>query len=156
MPINPQHEGSFSFIDFSNEKSTMQFYFGAVTAVSIAGFLTQFGAFRTATQAISGGSLVGDSWSGDVTKYDATPPTDVNFQRERKFQFMYQGATTFSKYQIEVPVADFTGRLVDDTDLVDLTETDIAAWITAFETLCRTPEGEAVEVLSGRGVGRNL
>lgn len=156
MPINPQHSGSLTFKDFSNEPSTMSFHFGAVTAVSIAGFLTDFGDFRTATEAISLGSLVGDSWTGDITKYDNALPTDVNAQRERKFEVLYQGATTFSKYRLEIPVADFTGRLIDDTDLVDLTETDIAAWITAFETLCRTPEGENVEVLQIRAVGRNL
>lgn len=157
MPINPQHSGSFTFLDASEEKSTMTFHFGAVTAVSIAGFLTDFGAFRTATEAISGGALVGDSWSGDVTKYDASTPTDISFQRERKYVFFYQGATTFSRYQIEVPVADFdTDRLLPGTDVVDLTETEIAAWVSAFEQLCRTPEGEAVEVLSGQGVGRNI
>lgn len=156
MPINPQHEGSFTFKDFSKEPSTMSFYFGAVTAVSIGGFLTQFGALRTATEAIVLGALVGDQWSGDVTKYDATPPTDVNAQRERKFLVLYQGTTTFSKYRLEIPIADFTARLVDDTDLVNLAQTEIAAWITAFEALCKTPEGEAVEVLEIRAVGRAL
>lgn len=156
MPINPQHSGSLSFVDYSNEKSSMTFNFGEITAVSLPGFLTEFDDFRTATEALSLGALVGDSWTGDITKYDNAPPTDVNAQRERKFQVLYQGATTFSQYQLEIPVADFTGRMIDDTDLVDLTNTEVAAWITAFETLCRSPEGENVEVLQIRGVGRNL
>lgn len=156
MPLNPQHGGSFTLIDFSNEPSTMSFYFGEITAVSIAGFLTEFGAFRDAVDDITIGALAADAWYGDRTKYDATPPADVNAQRERKFLVQFQGASSFSKYTMEVPTADFTGRLIDDTDLVNLANTEIAAFITAFETLCRTIDGEAVEVLQIIGVGRNL
>lgn len=156
MPLNPQHGGSFTFVDFSNEQSSMSFYNGEITAVTIAGFLTQFGALRTATEAIVLGSLVGDLWYGDRTKYDNAPPTDVNAQRERKFLVSYQGDTTFSKYVMEIPCADLTGRMIDDTDLVDATETDFAAWITAFEALCKTPEGETVVFLQATAVGRNL
>lgn len=135
----------------------MTFQVGPITAVSIPGFLTEFGAFRTATEAISGGALVSDSWTGDTTKYDASIPTDISFQRERKYQFRYQGTTTFSKYRIEVPIADFsTDRLIPGSDDVDLTQTEIAAWVTAFETLVKTEDGEDTEILSGKGVGKNL
>lgn len=156
MPINPSHYGSFTFKDYSRELSSMSFHFDAVTAVSIAGFLTAYGAFRTATQALSLGALVADSWTGDRTKYSAVPPSDVNAQRERKFQFTYEDDTTLTPYQIEIPVAEFTGRLIADTDLVDLTETDVAAWITAFEALCQSPENNEITVIEGRAVGRNL
>lgn len=156
MPINPQHGGSFSFIDYSKEPSSMRFYNGPITVGTIAGFLTQFGAFRTATEAIVLGSLVADEWYGDRTKYDNAPPTDENAQRERKFLISYQGAATFSKYTLEIPTADLVGRMVGDTDIVDAVDTDFAAWITAFEALCKTPEGEAVEFLQATAVGRNL
>jgi len=157
MPQNPQHQGSFSFLDASEERSTMTFQVGPITDLTLPGFLTQFGSFRAATEAISGGALVQDSWTGDVTKYDNDAPADISFQRERKFVFFFQGTTTFSKYRIEVPVADFsTDRLLPGTDIVDLTQTEIAAWVTAFEALCKTEDGEDVEVLSGKGVGRNI
>lgn len=156
MPINPQHYGTLSFVDFSNEKSTMQFYFGPVTALTIADFLADFGDLRAATEAITLGALIGDSWVGDATKYNNAPPADVNAQRERKFLVSYQGNTTFSKYKMEIPTADLANRLIASTDLVDLTQTEVATWVTAFEDLCKTPEGEDVTVLEIRAVGRNL
>jgi len=156
MPLNPQHHGSFSFIDFSNEKSSFSFNFPAVTALNIADFLADFGDLRDATEAIVLGALVGDSWTGDTTKYDAEPPTDVNAQRERKFMVTYQDETNLALYRAEIPTADYAGRLLDDTDLVDLTDTEIATWIAAFEVLGRSPEGNDVNVLEIRAVGRNL
>ncbi|MCK5133316.1 MAG: hypothetical protein KAR40_14335 [Candidatus Sabulitectum sp.] len=157
MPINPGHIGSFTFLDASAEKSSMTFNFGAITAASLPGFLTQFGALRTATDAISIGQLVGDMWTGDKTKYSNVVPTDKDAQRERKFLVVYEDDTTLALYRMEVPCADYA--LVDvfqgETDLVDLAQTAIAAFVTAFEALCRSPEGNAITVVSMRGVGRN-
>lgn len=156
MPLNPQHSASVTMKDYSNEDSVHSVYIGAITAVSLPGFLSDFGAYKTALGNITLGVVAKDQWIGDATKFDVTPPADVNAQRERKWLVHYQGTTTFSKYTLEVPTADFTGRLLDNTDLADLTETNMAAWVTAFETLARTPEGENVEVLYIEAVGRNL
>lgn len=156
MPQNPQHYGSFTLMDASAEKSNFTFYFGAVTALNIAGFLAQFADLRAATQALTLGNLVQDQWVGDSTRYGNTPPTNVNAQRERKFLVSYEGTTTLSLYQLEIPTADLAGRMLPGTDMVDMSNAQVATWITAFETLCRTPEGEAVNVVSIRHVGRNI
>ena len=160
MPINPQHYGSLSYVDQGNQVSTMSFYFGEITATSIPGFLTEFGAFRDATNAISRGSIKTDQWVGDRTTYIGTPPSDQEAQRETKFRFVYQDDVTFAKYDIEVPVADLslTGLFFSggDGDEIDLAQTEVAAWVTAFETLCRSVDGNAVTVLDGYAVGRNL
>lgn len=155
MPVNPDHRGSFTFQDFSEEKSSFGFHFGPITVGTIAAFLTQFGALRTATSNIVLGTMTSDQWTGDLTHYVNAAPTDVNAQRERKFLIQYEGTTTHSNYTGTIPTADFTGRLIIGTDDVDLTETDVAAWVTAFEALCKTPEGEAVNVIGIRAVGRN-
>lgn len=60
MPLNPSHIGSLSFLDYSNEQSQFGFHFGPITALTIAAFLTQFGALRTAVDAITLGTLVAD------------------------------------------------------------------------------------------------
>lgn len=156
MPQNPQHYGSLTYVDYSDEKSSFQFNFGAITAISLPGFLTQFGAFRNATNAITLGELVSDQWVGDQTKYNNAPPTNVNAQRERKFLVTYEDVTTFALYRLEIPTADLTGRMIPDTDLVDLTNTQIAAWITAFEAMCKSPEGNDVNVVRIQAVGRNI
>lgn len=157
MPINPNHYGMLTYLDASSEKSTMSFNFGAITAASLPGFLTQFGAFRTAVNAISIGTLVADQWVGDKTKYSNVVPSDKDAQRERKFLVVFEDVTTLALYRMEVPCADYalTDLFDGSTDMVDLTQTEIAAFISAFETLCKTVEGNAVNVVSIRGVGRN-
>lgn len=156
MPQNPSHGGSFSYKDFSGEPSSFSFHMGAVTALTIADILAQIGDLRDALADITLGTLYKDEWYGDRTRYSVLNPTDVNAQRERKFLVTYEDSVTFSIYTSEIPTADFTGRMVDDTDQVDLVDTEIAAFITAFETLCVSPDGNAVTVVAITGVGRNL
>lgn len=155
MPINPKHTASFTYIDFSDEDTTTEVNIGPVTVLTIVAVLAQIGDLRTATNAITLGNLASDKWTGDTTKYNVTPPTDVNAQRERKFQVNYQDTTTFAQYRVEIGTADLAGRMIAGTDFVDLTDTEIAAWITAFETLCKSPEGNGVNVLNIVAVGRN-
>lgn len=156
MPVNPRHYGTFTIMDYSKEKSTMSFDFDAITAAALPAFLTEFGALRTATEAIILGSIVHDSWVGDATIYNVAPPADENAQRERKFLVVTQDVVTFAKYKLEIPCADLTGRMLPNTDLVDLTDVDIAAWITAYENLCQSPESNDLNVIEIRAVGRNL
>lgn len=156
MPQNPAHYGSVTFLDFSNEKTTSQFHFDAVTALNIADFLADFGDLRGAMEGIVIGTLAADSWTGDATKYGNSPPADVNAQRERKWLVVYEDVTSLALYNMEIGTADFTARLLDDTDLADLTQTEIAAFVTAFETLARSPEGNNVNVVQIRAVGRAI
>lgn len=155
MPINPRHLASLTLIDASNEPTTTEINVGPITALTIVAFLAQFGDFKDATVAITLGNLKADRWTGDATAYNAAIPTDENAQRERKFLVNYQDTTTFAPYRIEIGTADLEGRMIPGTDFVDLTNTEIAAWITAFETVANSPEGHAVNVLSIQAVGRN-
>lgn len=157
MPVNPAHKGSITYQDFSKEETTFGFHVGPITALTIAAFLTQFGALVDATDDIVLGTKSETSWTGDITKFDNDPPTDPNAQRERKFAVSYQGVTSFSKYTVTIGtanlgLADLFGANIDE---VDLSQTQIAAWVTAFEALCKTPEGEGTEVLAITAVGRN-
>jgi hypothetical protein len=156
MASNPDHRGSFTYRDFSEEDTTFSIHFGPITALTIAAFLTQFGAFRTATNAILKGTLQKDEWTGDATRYSAAAPTDPDAQRERKFLVFYEGTTSFSQYNFEMGTADLTltDVLIPGTDEVDLTQTEIAAWVTAFEALGKTPYQEAVNVTEIQAVGK--
>lgn len=156
MPLNPQHEWSVTFIDHSKEKSTAKGYMGPITALTIAAFLTQFGALKTAIGALSMGELQSDSWTGDRTLYSNLPPIDVNAQRERKWRVDYEDAVNFSKHQFEIPVALVDGQLISNTDLANIETTEWVAFITAFEAMCKSPDGNAVNVLGAQLVGRNL
>lgn len=152
------HYGTFTFLDYSGEKSTVQFYNGAITAVSLAGYLTNFGALRTAIDGITLGTIHKEKWVGDDTLLSNANPTNAFAQRELKWLVRYRGNSSQKVYTLEIPTADPTGRLLPDSDFADLDETATAAFVSAFETIARAPDddNENVTVLSIQLVGRNL
>jgi len=152
-----KHYYGFSVLDYSNEKSRSKVNFGAVTAVNLAGVLAQIGDLRTAITNIILGTLANDRWVGDDTVLSNVAPASPNAQVELKFQFTYEGATSHKKYRVEIPTAD-PSKTIAGSDMVDLTDADVAAFITAFETLAKTPDNDAkgVNVLEARLVGRNI
>lgn len=151
-----KHYGSFTILDYSEEKSPTSFSFGGVTALNIAGFLTQFGALRTAIGNIITGTIQKEKWVGDDTVLSNTPPADTGAQIELKWLVTYEGATTKKKFRYELPTPD-TDKLIPGTDQADLTDTDVAAYITAIEAIAKSPDDdtEAINVLGINLVGRN-
>lgn len=155
-----QHYSAFEFLDRSNEKSTFKVFNGAITAVSIAGFLTDFGALKAATAAITRGEISREAWTGDNTTFAVTPPDDNFAQRESKFLVTYQGDTSAKLFTTTIPTADLEvvtfGPNSDDLVLDDAGV--VAAFVTAFEQLARTPDSdqETVTVIRIRAVGRNI
>lgn len=143
--------------DYSEEVSRTKFHFGAVTAVSIAGLLTQIGALRTSIANLISGVIAADKWVGDATVQSNAAPASPNAQNELKLQFTYEGATNHKRYRVELPCAD-PSKVIAGTDRVDLADTEVAAFVTAFEDIGRTPDDdeETVNVLEGRLVGRNI
>ncbi|MCC7017837.1 MAG: hypothetical protein IT564_11610 [Rhodospirillales bacterium] len=152
-----QHYYGVTVKDYSNEDSSTRVSFGAVTAVSIAGLLTQIGDLRTALGNIILGTIARDRWVGDSTTISNVAPATPTAQIELKFQFTYEGDTSKKVYRIEVPTAD-PSKTVAGTDQVNMADADIAAFVTAFEAIGRTPDDdtETVTVLEGRLVGRNV
>lgn len=155
-----QHYGMFKIRDYSNETSTVKFYNGAITGASIAGYLTDFGNLRTAVQGITAGIVASESWVGDNTVLSQAAPATPVAQRENKWLVTYEGDTSKKLYQMTVPAADITNAalFLPNSDDADLAAPAMAAFVTAFETIARTPDSdtETVTVKSIRYVGRNL
>lgn len=150
------HYGTVGVRDYSDEVSVTRINFGAVTAVSIAGLLTEWGNWKTALGNIILGVLGREQLVMDNTVLSNASPVDSNAQVELKFLFTYEGDTSKKKYRFEVPTPD-TSKVIAGTDIVDITDTDVAAFITATETLGRTPDDdtETITILDARLVGRN-
>lgn len=150
------HYGTLSVRDYSDETSTTRVNFGAVTAVSIGGLLTQWGNLRTAMGNIILGVIGKEQLVMDSTVLSNDQPAASEAQVELKFQFTYEGDTSKKKFRIEVPTPD-TDKVLPGTDIVDLTDTDVAAFVTAFEAIGRSPDSdtETITVLDARLVGRN-
>lgn len=152
------HYNTVTLIDYSEEKSSVTVLNGSITALTIAAFLTQFGALKTAIEGITKGVIVGSSWVGDKDILAAAAPVDVFAQRELKWLVRYENVVSHKIYTLEVPTADPTGRLQAASDKADLADTEMAAFVTAFEAIGRSPENDVdgVAVLDITLVGRNL
>lgn len=152
-----KHYAGVTVLDYSEEKSGTNFSIGAITAVSLPGFLTQFGSWKTALQNVILGTVSKDRWVGDSTDISNTPPTSPNAQVELKWLVTYEGASTKKKFRQELPTAD-PSKTVAGTDIADMTDADIAAYVTAFEAVAKSPDNDAegVNVLDMRLVGRSI
>jgi len=150
-------QNTFQITDYSNEKSSF-----AVTSITAnAGNLA---AQQTAAAALA--AAVDDLIIGDLTKQVQslvildTPsiPTNIYAQREMKWLVSYIGDSSGKIFQTEIATPDLTDNVVPNTDVADLTSTDWAAFVTAFESYVRSPDNgtETVTVLGARLVGRNI
>jgi len=77
-------------------------------------------------------------------------------QRENKWLVRYHGNTSLKKFQCSIPTADLS-LLPDGSEFLDMTDTDPAAFKSAFEAIVVSPDdgAEAVTVDSVQFVGRN-
>lgn len=153
------HYVSWSFRDYTKETSPFRVNSGAITAVSIAGFLTAIGTGRTAIEGITEGIVAKETWVGDSTDLSAAAPTAVTAQVERKWLVRYHDTVTQKKYRAELPTAELvTGRLLANSDFADLTDTNMAAFVSWFNGFARSPDSDtnAVVIDSVQHVGRNI
>lgn len=162
---------SFSIIDYSREKASFSLATGEVTAVSLPGLLTQVGALRSAVNGITLGDVSDEALSVFNTNLSNSPAASALAQVESSWLVTFEDSLPFFDdptnaipnegfgrlFTMTIPTADIApaGRLAPNSDEAVLTETNIAAFITAFETTARSPYGGTVNVVSIRFVGRN-
>lgn len=165
MPaIGDKHVVSIGYRDATEEVGDFEVFVGAITAVSIGGFLTDFGNLQTATDNITLGVRARQSWTGDRTTVSNDKPTDKAAQRESKLRVKYRGNTTQKPYNVSIPTVDFS-KLVFLEGAKDAVafkaangaHADIIAWVTAFQTIARSPDDdlENVTVIGMRFIGAN-
>jgi hypothetical protein len=145
-----KHFGDIELLDYSESRASTRFHFGAITALNIAGFLTQFGALRDAIDSITLGTISKERWIGDSTILSNIPPNDPNAQIELVWAVYWDitdgGSKRLRKMCFACPDSS---KLIPGTDRADTTDTDIAAFITAFEALVIDPiDDEAPAVVS--------
>lgn len=162
--------GYFSLTDRSGERSAVSFLTGPVTALTIAGLLTQFGALRDAIEDITLGVVAEEAQYAFRTKLSNDLPASDYAQRELKWLVTYEDNQQFLDlvnaienpgwrkiFNMEIPTAD--PALLPDgigTDEVNITTSPMSDFVTAFEAIARSPYGGTVNVLKIQLVGRNL
>lgn len=147
-----------TIVDYTGEKSAFRVPMGAITAVSIAGALADMGDLATAIDGIILGDRAKEGWIGDDTVLTSEPAASPLAQVEWAWLVTYKGNTSQKLFQVSVATADPQGgHLLANSDMADLANPDMAAFVTAFEALARTPDDdtETVTVVRIQLVGRN-
>jgi len=157
----PLHYTVTTFRDIDGEESTFQLPNGAITAVSIAGFLSDYGALKTALDALTLGVLARDQWVGDKTDISEALPVSNFAQRELKLKFTMIGDSGSPAFYRTLPCPDLALiTIIPDTGgTVDITAgTALPAAVAAIEQIGRHPDDdtETITVTRVEVVGRNI
>lgn len=132
---------SLSFKDYSLEPSNSKVTITQLTAGNVVATLALVDALISAIEAITLGQMTKSRVVFRDQVEDATTPTDPTAQRESKWLVHYHDTTTGKKYRIELPCADLTGtNLNTNSDEANLADTQIAAFVTAFEAVASDPD----------------
>jgi len=148
---------AFQITDYSNEKSTTVLNTTVLTAGNFAAQQTLAAALAAAIENLSIGELTKQINSVPVLDTPAIP-TNPYAQREMKWLVQYQGDVSGKLFSSEIAAPDITDNVVPNTDTADITSTDWAAFVTAFEAYVKSPDDvtETVTVIGARLVGRNI
>jgi hypothetical protein len=144
-----------AYRDYSGEVKNIRLYAGELTAVTLPGFLTKFGALQTALDVVTLGQRAKTSW-GEETYVSNDPASTKPAQVETEILVRVQGATTERPWSFRIPTADY-----DAFNFADLPARDhviisgagasaaTVALVAAIEDLCRMPDDntEAVSVI---------
>jgi len=141
---------SVQYLDHSNERKSFEVFAGELTPASLAGFLTQYGAFKSAVDALVLGTRSRDTW-GERTYTSNTPPASANAQIETELLVTYRGAVTEAPYSFRIPTANYAAlNWVGDSAVLSGAGASAAttAFIAAAEALLKSPddEAEAIEI----------
>jgi hypothetical protein len=155
--------GTFTILDYSGEtaRTTISYDQTQVQGLgNLPGFLSEWGALRGAIEGIIDGVVQQESAYVFNSRLSNILPPDATAQVERVWIVTYEDDTAFfgplstfpnqgyrKLFQITIPTAEVTGRLLPNSDEADLTNAQIAAFVTAFEQIARSPYGGAVRVL---------
>lgn len=161
MPaIGTQHPGRIQLLDSTKQRKSFEFFYDAVTAVSIAGLLTQLGALKDATVDICLGTVSETLYSIDQNVLSNTPPEDQGAQIGSALLVQYQDTTNEAPFSLNIPCVDYSklnfipgaGNSVIFSG--DGASDEIVAWVTAFEALC-SPPGQPTHDVAVTGMRYN-
>lgn len=163
-----QNQATFSFDDYNGEKSSVGVNIGPITVLNFAAVRDALDDLKAALGGITLGEIRKTSISEQFAESSAAI-TNQNAQRERKWLVSYRDVTQYfdvantinnvgfgNVYQAEVPTADLS-LLTGNSDILPLTQTQAAAFVTAFEAIQNSPTGgNEIEVIQIKHVGRNI
>lgn len=149
-------EVTFTYQDYSREKSNVRF---AVTQMTAANFDATNTAIDALSTAIGNVQVENNLQSKKVaavnTFYSRGAATSKSAQRENKWLLLFEDTTLHTLFRHEVPLADL--QLVQaNTDYMDLSAGDGLALKTAAEAIVRSPAGNSASLASVQYVGKRI
>jgi len=150
-------QNTVQITDYSNEKSSFSVTSITANAGNLAAQQTLAAALVGATEALTIGEVTKQAMSLIILDAPAIP-TSPYAQRELKWLVTYVGDTSGKSFSTEIAAPDITDNVAPNTDIADLSSTDWAAFVTAFEAYVRSPDNgtETVTIVGARVVGRNI
>lgn len=153
---------NFGYIDYSGERSGHDLYFATLTGANYDvvvddGGTGHIGQVRLSLAPLTLANFTRRTVTATVfEEVDQSPPPNAFAQRELKAVFTYQDNTTAKLYRFEMPAPDLANIVSPNTDIVNMSQVDVAAFKSDFEAFCVSPDGNPVTLISGRIEGRNL
>jgi len=156
---------SLTYLDYSNERSSVSVEIPLVTAANFAATATLINNLVAAAVNIIGGTLNRRILT-IPTPASGLVPADELAQREDKWIVGYTDTTANlaagvtnpyygKRFTVGIATADLLNHLSSNSDFADLADAEIAAFVAAFEALAKSPTGGDVEVNYLKFVGRN-
>lgn len=136
---------SVQYLDGHSKVQSTRMYAGNITAVTIAGFLSDFGTLQNALDAVTLGVRSAQTW-GEESQLSNTPPSDDNASVATEILVRYRGATTQKPYSFRIPTADYAAfnyapaPNADSILIGDGATAATTALIAAMEALLKTPD----------------
>lgn len=131
-------------MDHSQEKSSVTVNVGPITALTIAGLLSQITAFNAALDDITLGTIVQEAF-GVVDQVSNTVPTDKTAQVETRVLVGYVDAVTGAKESFIIPTADYAvfnyapAPAADFILIGDGASAETTAFISAVQAMAKFP-----------------
>lgn len=149
-----------TFADYGGEKSAFTIHGEVLTAANFDALDAKQSAILNALFNLTLGVWSGFTsiyWSID---YGPLKSADPLAAREQKWLFTYQDDVTGKQYHSTIPCAYLTtgaqGTLQANSEQANLGSDDWIAFITAFEDMARSQDGNTVTFISAKHVGRNI
>ena len=151
-------KASWSFRDRSQEISSLELTVADISAggADFDTVMADVAALGAALETISNCIMAREVLTQTVTTKNPASTSDEYANRESALRVFYGDTTTGEVYHVSIPGPDWANiDMEPNTDLADVTDTEVAALVTALEANALSPVGNAIEVIRVVQVGRH-
>jgi hypothetical protein len=148
----------WSFRDRSQEISKCELTVADISAggADFDTVMADVAALGAALEGISNCIMAREVLTQTVTTKNPASTSDEYANRESALRVFYGDSVTGEVYHISIPGPDWENvGMHANTDLADLEDTELAAFVTALEANALSPVGNAIEVIRAVQVGRH-